>query len=65
PYNALKKIIEYDDKICFIIGENDFYICKKENFASKKEMEIFFYGLAKHKTKIKKKLSIDKGSTQN
>ncbi|MDE6241672.1 MAG: hypothetical protein K2M08_04520 [Anaeroplasmataceae bacterium] len=65
PYNALKKIIEYDEKICFIIGENDFYICKKENFASKKEMEIFFYGLAKHKTKIKKKLSIDKGSTQN
>lgn len=65
PYNTLKKIIEYDDKICFIIGDNDFYICKKENFSSLKEMEIFFYGLEKHKTKIKKKLSQAENCAQN
>ncbi|MDE6414266.1 MAG: hypothetical protein K2K48_02530 [Anaeroplasmataceae bacterium] len=64
PYNALQKIIEYDDKICFIIGENNFYTCKKENFSSLKEMEIFFYGLAKHKTKIKKKLTLNKSNAQ-
>ncbi|MCM1131420.1 MAG: hypothetical protein NC310_04575 [Roseburia sp.] len=57
PYQALKKIIEYDDRICFIITDNDFYACKKTNFSSQKELEQFFYGLTKHKTKIQKKLS--------
>lgn len=60
PYQALKKIVEYDDKICFIVSDNDFYSCKKENFSSQKELEVFFYGLTKHKTKIQKKLSKEK-----
>lgn len=64
PYGALKKIIEYDDKICFIIGDNDFYTCKKDSFSSTKEMELFFFGLAKHKTKIKKKVSKDRSNAQ-
>lgn len=59
-YKALKKIVEYDDRIIFIITDNDFYTCKKANFSSLKEMEIFFYGLSKHKIKIQKKLSQEK-----
>ncbi|MDE5715454.1 MAG: hypothetical protein K2I42_04900 [Anaeroplasmataceae bacterium] len=57
PYTSLKKIIEYDDKILFMLSPTEVFICKKDGFNSLKEMEVFFYGLAKHKTKIKKKLS--------
>ncbi|MDE6660378.1 MAG: YcxB family protein [Anaeroplasmataceae bacterium] len=65
PYNALSRIIEYEDQIYFVLGDNDFYVCKKDSFKSPKELEVFFYGLAKHKTKIKKKLTKEKKSTQN
>lgn len=65
PYQALKKIVEYDNKICFVITDNDFYTCKKENFSSLKELDVFFYGLMKHKTKIQKKLSKEKKNAQS
>lgn len=57
PYTSLKKIIEYDDKIIFMLSSTEIFICKKDGFKSSKEMEVFFYGLAKHKTKIIKKIS--------
>lgn len=56
-YDELHKIIEYDDEIIFMLTKTDLFICKKSGFSSPKEMDVFFYGLAKHKTKIKKKLT--------
>lgn len=55
PYVNLKKIVEYDDRFCFIVGDMDFYTCKKTGFASLKEVDVFLYGLSKHKIKVKKK----------
>ena len=57
PYKNIKKIVEYDSEILFWITDNDFYICKKDFFASKKEMDVFFYGLEKHKIKVKKRMT--------
>ncbi len=56
-YDELYKIVEYDDEIIFMLTKSDLFICKKSGFSSPKEMDVFFYGLAKHKTKIKKKLT--------
>lgn len=56
-YEELYKIIEYDETIVFMLSKSDLFICKKECFASLKEMSVFFYGLSKHKIKIKQKLS--------
>lgn len=55
-YKDIKRIIEFDEKLLFMITDTDFYSCKKETFHSKKELDLFFYGLEKHKIKIKKKL---------
>ncbi|MDE7263460.1 MAG: hypothetical protein K2N64_02195 [Anaeroplasmataceae bacterium] len=57
PYLNLKRIVEYDDYFCFIVGDMDFYTCKKSGFSSPKEVDVFLYGLSKHKIKVKKKLS--------
>ncbi len=57
PYNELKSITETDEYITFAISSLEAYLCKKDAFQSKKELEVFFYGLAKHKTKVKKKMS--------
>lgn len=54
-YNQLSKIINEDDKILFLVSSSDVVICKKDSFKSRKEMDAFFYGLAKHKIKIKDK----------
>lgn len=52
-YNQLSKIINEEDKILFLVSSSDVIICKKDSFKSKKEIDAFFYGLAKHKIKIK------------
>ncbi|MDE7161947.1 MAG: hypothetical protein K2N65_04225 [Anaeroplasmataceae bacterium] len=57
PYMNIKKIEEYDTEILFWITDTSFYSCKKDAFPSEKELDVFFYGLEKHKIKIKKKLS--------
>ena len=55
-YKELSKIIEKDDRILFMLTNTEAFICKKSGFASLKELELFFYGLDKHKIKIKKKI---------
>ena len=55
-YNELNKIVEEDKQILFVLGQTETIVCKKSGFASPKEMNLFFYGLSKHKTKIKNKL---------
>lgn len=55
-YKDIKRIIEYDEKILFLITDADFYSCRKDTFHSPKELDVFFYGLEKHKIKVKKKL---------
>ena len=57
PYTALKQIIEHEDRISFVISALEIYICKKSAFQNPKDVEQFFYGLSKHKIKVKKKLS--------
>lgn len=52
-YVALKEIVDYDDKIAFVVSPLEIYICKKDAFQNPKEVEQFFYGLSKHKTKVK------------
>lgn len=59
-YAQLKKIVEYEDRINFIMHTNTMHICKKSGFKNQKEMEVFFYGLSKHNTKIKKKIRKEK-----
>lgn len=65
PYTELKGMIEYDEKICFKIADTEAYICKKDCFSSKRDLDLFFYGLNKHKTKIKKRLSQSKNNDKN
>ena len=55
-YKNLKKIINYNEYIVFIIPGVQAYKCKKANFITPKEEELFFYGLKKHGIKIKDKL---------
>ena len=64
PYQNIKSIVEYEDKILFLISENEFYSCKKDSFASQKELDLFFYGLNKHQIKIKNKLKNPKDSVK-
>ena len=54
-YSDLSKIIEEDDRILFMVNQTDVLICKKDGFKSGKELDLFFYGLSKHKIKIKDK----------
>lgn len=54
-YVELNKIIEEDDRILFMVNSTDVLICKKDGFKNEKEMSLFFYGLSKHKIKIKDK----------
>ena len=55
-YNELNKIVEEENQILFVLGQTEIFVCKKSGFENPKEMNIFFYGLSKHKTKIKSKL---------
>lgn len=54
-YKELKKIYEKDGSIYFILIDNTYYRCKIDSFKDKKELELFYYGLSKHKTKYKRK----------
>lgn len=56
-YEELKKIVEEDQQILFYLSASTMLFCKKDGFSTPKEMDVFFYGLSKHKIKIKKKLS--------
>ncbi len=57
-YDVLRRIVEYEDRILFMLSNTEIFICKKDGFSSPKELEQFFYGLSKHKTKIKKKIKL-------
>lgn len=54
-YKELKKIYEHDGSIYFILIDNTYYRCKIDSFNNKKELELFYYGLSKHKIKYKRK----------
>lgn len=56
PYSNLNKIVELDEIILFKLSATEIFICKKNGFQTPKEMDVFFYGLGKHKIKVKKKL---------
>lgn len=60
PYSNLKKIINLEDRILFMLSASDIFIAKKDGFSSSKEVDIFFYGLQKHKIKVKNKINKDK-----
>ena len=51
-YKGLKKIKNYNDYIVFVLGGRTSYKCKKEGFIDKKQEELFFFGLNKHKIKV-------------
>jgi hypothetical protein len=55
-YKGLKKILNYEDVIIFVISTGDAYKCKKEGFSDKRQEELFFYGLKKHNIKITNKI---------
>lgn len=59
-YLELKKIVEEDDQILFYQAMNNAFVCKKSGFSEAKLVDVFLFGLAKHKIKVQKKLSIDK-----
>ena len=54
-YNSLKRIVNTSDQIIFVVSNMDAYKCKKDGFKTKKEEELFFFGLKKHNIKIKDK----------
>ena len=55
-YCNFKRIIDYNNVILFIPKNSEyFYVCDKDGFKNKKELELFYYGLRKHKIKIKVK----------
>ncbi len=54
-YTNLNKIVELDEAILFNLSATEIFICKKNGFKTPKEMNVFFYGLSKHKIKVKKK----------
>ena len=55
-YKGLKKIINYDNEIVFVVSSGNSYKCKKCGFVDKKQEELFFYGLSKHDIKVKNKI---------
>lgn len=56
-YQQLKKIVEEDDVLLFMVSSTDVFIAKKDGFQTKKELDIFLYGLSKHQIKVKKRKS--------
>ena len=55
-YKGLKKILNYEEVIVFVLANGQAYKCKKKNFNSLKEEELFFYGLKKHDIKVINKI---------
>lgn len=55
-YSNLNKIVELEEVILFNLSATEIFICKKNGFKTPKEMDVFFYGLSKHKIKVKKKM---------
>ena len=55
-YKNLKKILNYEDMIVFVLNGGEAYKCKKSGFADKKQEELFFFGLKKHNIKVTNKI---------
>ena len=55
-YKNLKKIVNYNETIVFVLSNGHAYKCKKSSFNTPKEEELFFYGLKKHNIKITDKI---------
>ena len=41
-YKGLKKILNYDDMIIFVLSTGDAYKCKKNGFSDERQEELFF-----------------------
>lgn len=55
PYTNLKRIVRLEDRILFMVTSTDIFVAKHDGFPSAKEVDVFFFGLQKHKIKVKDK----------